>query len=108
MVDGDGGDRGESAISLVIAEDKQETENVTHQLKAMEVKIVLEVKLKHDNVTPMVVVKIIGPLQNVGSRRKIAERTASRKTAEKHAKSAPLKTLVITKHYVHFNIFWVI
>ena len=105
MVDGDGGDRGESAISLVIAEDKQETENVIHQLKAMEVKIALEVKLKHDNVTPIAVVKITGPKQNARNRGKIVERTTSRKTAEKHVKYVPPKTLVITKHSVYFNIF---
>ena len=98
MVDGDGGDRGESAISLVIAEDKQETENVTHQLKAMEVKIVLEVKLKHDNATPIVVAKITGPKQNARNREKIAARTTSRKTVEKPVKYAPPKILVITNN----------
>ena len=79
-------------------EDKLGIEYATHQFQALEVKIVSEVKPKPDNVTHIVVVKIIGPQKNVGSRRKIVERTTSRKTAEKHAKSAPLKTLVITKH----------
>ena len=71
---------------------------MTHQLQAMEASIVLEVKPKHNNVTPIAVVKITGPKQNARNRGKIVERTTSRKTVEKLVKYAPPKILVITNN----------
>ena len=95
MVDGDVGDHGVSAISLVIVEDRPELEDVIHQLQALEDKIVLVVKLKRDSATTIVVARIIGPRQSAGNKRRIVERTILRRTAEKHVVYAPPRTLVI-------------